>query len=256
MSIEYAVAFSCAPRSQFGEQRLRVLGRLASLHARVVSGSVELGRTPTEESFRFIDNLAEEMALVGQIAVHCAQCPANLGLDSVDGFEGIGCLGRIHFPIDRSFEAFIANRVQLLIDTVVEADWPRLLLVLTDSESPFDGEVTKHLRQVTTKEGMRFFELHAPIPVHSRARRLTTDNVFDLLSGFTCDEADTMGYQREFPVQALDDYQEFLHALFGPDISDDEKERLSRVSPTLRDFQRFSEAISLADELGARVLID
>lgn len=256
MSIEYAVDFSCVPRTKYGERRLRVLGRLASLHGRVVSGAVELGKTPTEESFRFIDNLADEMALVEEIATHCLGCPANLGIGGNSAFEGIGCLGRIHFPIDSAFETFIANRVQLMLDTVAEAEWPRLLLVLADAESPFDGEVTKHLRHVTTKEGMRFFGLHAPIPIHCRSRKLTTDNVFDLLAGFTSGESESTGYQRGFPLAALDDYREFLHEVFETDISEDEHDRLARVSPSLRDFRRFAVAINRAEELGTRVLID
>lgn len=256
MSIEYAVDFSCVPRTKFGERRLRVLGRLASLHARVVAGSVDLGKTPTEESFRFIDNLADEMALVEQISGHCLRCPSNLGIDSDSAFEAIGCLGRMHFPVDSAFETFLANRVQLMLDTMSETDWPRLLLVLTDVESPFDGEVTKHLRHVTTKEGMRFFELHTPIPIHCSSRKLTTDHVFDLLAGFTSSEANTTSYQREFPLAALDDYREFLHELFETGISEDEHLRLARVSPSIRDFRRFAEAINRAGELETRLLID
>src|SRR5262249_60770595 len=75
------------------------------------------------------------------------------------GGETIGCLGRIRYPIEARFERFLADRAHLLSDTLPQEQWPNLFLIVVDSESPFDGEVTKELRRVTTPEGLRFFEM-------------------------------------------------------------------------------------------------
>ena len=77
--------------------------------------------------------------------------------------ESVGCLGRINYPIEAQFEKFLADRIQLSLDTLDKEDQPRLLRILIDPESPFDGEATKELRRVITPEGLRFFELRVPI---------------------------------------------------------------------------------------------
>ena len=40
-----------------------------------------------------------------------------------------------------------------MLDTVDAEDQPRLMHILVDPESPFDGEATKELRRVTTSGG-------------------------------------------------------------------------------------------------------
>jgi hypothetical protein len=112
------------------------------------------------------------------------ECPACLPLAIAGEGEAVGCLGRVNYPIDAHFEKFIADRVQLFLDTTEPEDRPRLFHILIDPESPFDGEATKELRRVTTADGLRFFELRLPIRLSRAGGHLTTDNVFDLLADF------------------------------------------------------------------------
>ena len=88
----------------------------------------------------------------------CPSCPACLPEgDAAGEGEAVGCLGRINYPIEAQFEKFLADRVQLALDTIDSEDQPRLLRILVDPESPFDGEATKELRRVTTPEGPALF---------------------------------------------------------------------------------------------------
>ena len=96
--------------------------------------------------------------------------------------------------------------MQLLLDTLDREDQPRLLRILVDAESPFDGEATKELRRVTTAEGLRFFELRLPINLAREAARINTDNIFDLLAGFRSDDSETTSYTRELAFLATADY--------------------------------------------------
>src|SRR5205085_12570137 len=119
----------------------------------------------------------------------CADCPACLPLEIAGEGEAVGCLGRINYPIDAPFEKFLADRVQLFLDTFDHEDQTRLLHILVDPESPFVGEATKELRRVTTAEGLRFYELRIPIRLTRRGSHLTTDKAFDRLAGFRYDGA-------------------------------------------------------------------
>ena len=115
---------------------------------------------------------------------------------------------------------------QLLSDTLPREQWPNLFLILVDPESPFDGEVTKELRRVTTPEGLRFLSCGRPSSLARRTARLTTDNLFDLLAGFAASDDGASGYQRELPVMALSDYAEFLEALLINGLTACERSRL------------------------------
>ena len=77
----------------------------------------------------------------------CLSCPSCLpeSVDTAGEGESVGCLGRITYPIEGQFEKFLADRVQLALDTIDSVDQPRLLRILIDAESPFDGEATKEL---------------------------------------------------------------------------------------------------------------
>ncbi|HZS45276.1 MAG TPA: hypothetical protein VFC63_09265 [Blastocatellia bacterium] len=265
MSIEYAIEYSCGPRRRYGEKQLRVLGRKANLHARVIAGSLEENRTPTKESVDFVTNLESDMQTVEEVAKSCRECPASLGY-SGDEFgrmastkiapEPIGCLGRINFPVDAVFEQFLANRIQLLLDTVNPEQWPRLLTVLVDPESPFDGEATKDLRPVTSDTGLRFFEMRVPIKLNRNGSRLSMDNVFDLLAGFTNTDNGASGYHRELPNLALADYSEFLETILRMDMSEGEHARLAEKSRSFVQYLRLADAIDRALQLGGRLLLD
>src|SRR2546425_150361 len=210
MSLEFAVDYPCSLRARYSEAHLREWGRLSNLHTILTTGDQSVPSPDKlqwiEESSANIDQLQRETAI-------CEHCPARLPTDTAGEGEAVGCLGRINYPIDAHFEKFVADRVQLMLDTLDHEDQPRLLRILVDSESPFDGEATKELRRVTTAEGLRFFELRVPIRLSRKAAQLTTDNVFDLLAGFRSEDAEATSYVRELPFEATADYYDFLDLL-------------------------------------------
>jgi len=256
LSIEYAIQFKCPVRQRYSEKRLRELGRIANLHARIMISSLSSSVAPTRESIQFISELSGDMARVDEISRICNQCPVRIEIPEPEHIgESIGCLGRIHYPVDAQFERFLADRVQLILDTVRPENWPRLLHILLDPETPFDGENSKHLRTITIDGGLRFFELRVPIRLSRRGSQLTTDNLFDVLAGFMSTDG-TTGYARELPLMALDDYSEFLNAIMHADMSEGERERLVERSRSFPQFLRFVAAIERASEVGGRILID
>jgi hypothetical protein len=278
MSLEYAIEYPCEMRRLYGEQTLRNLGRAGSLVSQIVNLTLENERPPSEESVKFTTELSGELELSEQVAEYCrAHCPAHIEWnfdhkfdeDDLDygnedstssqsnrGHESIGCLGRIRYPIEARFERFLADRAQLLSDTLPQEQWPNLLLILVDPESPFDGEVTKELRRVTTPEGLRFFEMRTPIALARKSARLTTDNLFDLLAGFAASDGGMSGYQRELPVMALPDYAEFLEALLINGLTSGERMRLMSQGSSYSQFVRFTRAVRLAESLSVRLLMD
>lgn len=278
MSLEYAIEYPCEMRRLYGEQTLRNLGRAGSLVSQIVNLTLENERPPSEESIKFTTELSDELELSEQVAEYCrARCPAHIERnfdyefdeDDLDyknegsaasqsgrSGESIGCLGRIRYPIEARFERFLADRAQLLSDTLPQEQWPNLFLILIDPESPFDGEVTKELRRVTTPEGLRFFELRTPIALARKSARLTTDNLFDLLAGFAASDGGASGYQRELPVMALPDYAEFLEALLINGLTTGERTRLLSQGSSYSQFVRFTRAVRLAESLGVRLLMD
>ncbi len=265
-------------RRLYGEQTLRNLGRAGSLVSQIVRMTLENERPPSEESIRFTTELSEELEISERVAEYCrSHCPAHIeqnfdyeitedeydckieGPDSTQpetSGETIGCLGRIRYPIEARFERFIADRAQLLSDTLPQDRWPNLFLILIDPESPFDGEVTKELRRVTTAEGLRFFELRTPISLARKIAKLTTDNLFDLLAGFAASDDGISGYQRELPVMALPDYAEFLEALLINGLTGCERARLHAQGSSYSQFVRFTRSVRLAESLGVRLLMD
>lgn len=278
MSLEYAIEYPCEMRRLYGEQTLRNLGRAGSLVSQIVNLTLENERPPSAESIKFTTELSNELEFSEQVAEYCrAHCPAHVeqnfdyefGEDEFNRSddllnapqsgscgETIGCLGLIRYPIEARFERFLADRAQLLSDTMPQEQWPSLFLILIDSESPFDGEVTKELRRVTTPEGLRFFELRTPISLARKIAKLNTDNLFDLLAGFAASDEGISGYQRELPVMALPDYAEFLEALLINGLSAGERARLRTQGSTYSQFVRFTRAVRLAESLGVRLLMD
>src|SRR5437899_1433411 len=206
MSLEFAVDFRCALRARYDENHLREWGRLANLHTILTTGDQS---APGPDKLQWIESTAAEIDLLQSETAVCSQCPACLPLDTAGEGEAVGCLGRVNYPIDAHFEKFLADRVQLVLDTLDREDQPRLLHILIDPESPFDGEATKELRRVTTDDGLRFFELRLPIRLSRTAARLTTDHVFDLIAGFRSEDSKQTGYEREFPFSATGDYYDF-----------------------------------------------
>jgi hypothetical protein len=266
MSLEYAIEYQCEMRRLHGEATLRALARTGSLISRMVNETIEGSRLPSEESIQFTTRFADELEKAEQVASYCrTHCPAHIDeeykfsdhiSERTRAVEPIGCLGRIRYPIEAKFERFLADRLQLLYDTLVPEQWPQLMHILIDSESPFDGEGTKELRRVTTAEGLRFFEQRLPIALARQASRLTTDNLFDLLAGFTASDGGASGYQRELPPITLNDYTKFLEALLLSDLSEEEKARLHSQSASYSQFVRFACAVSLAEKLSVRLLLD
>jgi hypothetical protein len=253
MSLEFALQYACLLRANYTEKVLRDWGRLSGLHARLTTGDAS---APSDEKLKWVENAREEVERMQEATRICEQCPACLPLDAAGEGEAVGCLGRINYPIEAQFEKFIADRVQLSLDTMDKEDQPRLLRILVDPESPFDGEATKELRRVVTEEGLRFFELRVPIVLTRDAARLTTDNVFDLLAGFRSDDSETTTYTREFPFEATADYYDFLDLLLRSELSQTEILRLTARNRNYLQFLRLLAAIEKAEVLNTRVLID
>ncbi len=256
MSLEFAVQYPCSLRARYSENHLREWGRLSSLHARLTTGDTG---APTPEKLEWVENARAEIELMQAETAICASCPANLFAiaDGVSGEgEAVGCLGRINYPIEAQFEKFLADRVQLALDTIDADDQPRLLRILVDPESPFDGEATKELRRVTTPEGLRFFELRLPIKLSRAAGKLTTDNVFDVLAGFRSEDNEETTYVRELPHEATADYYDFLDLILRNDLSQSELTRLTARGKNYAQFLRLLTAIERAEALSTRVLLD
>lgn len=253
MSLEFAVHYPCTLRARYAEKHLREWGRLSSLHARLTTGDAV---APSEEKLEWVENAREEIELMQAETAICLSCPASLPDGAASEGEAVGCLGRVSYPIEAQFEKFLADRVQLALDTVDSEDQPRLLHILIDAESPFDGEATKELRRVTTPEGLRFFELRVPIRLSRAAARLTTDHVFDLLAGFRSDESEQTTYVRELPFQATADYYDFLDLMLRNDLSKSEITRLTARGKNYAQFLRLLAAIERAEALHTRVLLD
>ncbi|MGB8506818.1 MAG: hypothetical protein WCD76_00300 [Pyrinomonadaceae bacterium] len=253
MSLEFAIEYPCQLRARYAEEHLRAWGRLASIHTRLTTGE---RAAPTEEKLRFVERAGGEIERMQEETLICLKCPASLPRDAAGEGEPVGCLGRITYPVEAQFEKFLADRVQLSLDTIDEADQPRLLRILLDKDSPFDGEGTKSLRSVTTPDGLRFFELRLPIRLAREAAHLTTDNLFDALAGFTSKDAERTTYTRELPLAATADYYDFLDLILRNDVSAAERERIQARSRNYQQFLRLLAALELAESLRARVLLD
>src|ERR671928_327981 len=159
MSLEFALQYACPLRANYSEQHLREWGRLSSLHAKLTTGDAA---APSIDKLEWVEKASPEIERMQQATTVCAHCPACLPLDTAGDGESVGCLGRINYPIEAVFEKFLADRVQLSLDTLDKEDQPRLLRILVDPESPFDGEATKELRRGITKAGLGIFFLPVP----------------------------------------------------------------------------------------------
>lgn len=253
MSLEFAVEFACPLRAQYSEKHLRAWGSLGNIHTRLTTGDKA---APDEDKLRFIENARAEIeTMQGETAI-CSVCPACLPNEAAGEGESVGCLGRVTYPIEAQFEKFLADRVQLLLDTLDAGDQPRLLRILVDAESPFDGEGTKELRRVTTAQGLRFFELRLPISMAREAAHLTTDNLFDMLAGFRSEDAARTTYTREISGAAVADYYDFLDFILRNDLSISEQTRLHTRGRNYAQYLRLLAAHERAEALGARVLLD
>lgn len=253
MSLEFAVEYPCTLRARYSEEHLRAWGRLSNIHTRLTTGE---GHAPTEDKVRFVENARGELERTQAETVVCDACPACLPRETAGEGELVGCLGRVTYPVEAQFEKFLADRVQLTLDTLDKEDQPRLLRILVDAESPFDGEGTKELRRVTTPQGLRFFELRLPIKLTREAAHLTTDNLFDLLAGFRSNDSAQTTYTRELPQAATADYYDFLDYMLRNDLSESERARLHARSKNYAQFLRLLAALERAEALSSRVLID
>jgi hypothetical protein len=240
-------------RARYEEKHLRAWGRLSSIHTRLTTGDTV---APTPDKLRFVEDARAEIELMQEEAMVCSSCPACLPHETAGEGEAVGCLGRISYPIEAQFEKFLADRVQLALDTLDQEDQPRLLRLLVDAESPFDGEGTKELRRVTTAGGLRFFELRLPIRLTREAAHLTTDNLFDLLAGFRSEDGEAHTYTREFPFAAAADYYDFLDFILRNEMSTSEIARLHARGRNYAQYLRLLSALERAEALNTRLLID
>src|SRR3989442_13439683 len=253
MSLEFAIDHPCVLRARYSEQHLREWGRLGNLHTILTTGDQN---APSADKLKWIEDSSDQIESLQRETLVCADCPACLPLERAGEGEAVGCLGRINYPIEAHFEKFLADRVQLFLDTFDRDDQPRLFHILVDPESPFDGEATKELRRVTTAGGLRFFELRIPISLTREGARLTTDNILDALAGFRSDDSEATSYTREFPFSATADYYDFLDLILRNDLSESETLRLHARSRNYAQFLRLLSALERAEALNTRVLID
>lgn len=253
MSLEFTVDHPCGLRARYAEEHLRAWGRLASIHTRLTTGEAS---APTEEKLRFVERAGEEIERMESETAVCGTCPAYLSREAESEGEPVGCQGRVNYPIEAQFEKFIADRVQLALDTVDREDQPRLLRVIVDRDSPFDGEGTKSLRSITTSDGLRFYELRLPIRLTREAAHITTDNLFDALAGFTSGDTARTTYTRELPHAATADYHDFLDLVLRRDLDARERERTHARSKNYQQFLRLLAALERAEALNTRVLLD
>lgn len=253
MSLEFAVQHPCQLRARYAEKHLRDWGRLGNLHARLTTGD---SSAPSAEKLDWVEQASEEIEYLQTETLVCPSCPACLPTEYAGEGEAVGCLGRITYPIEAIFEKFLADRVQLALDVLDQEDQPRLLRILVDPESPFDGEATKELRRVTTNEGLRFFELRLPIELNRVGTGLTTDHIFDLLAGFRSEDVSETSYTRELPSAAVSDYYDFLDLVLRNELNQSEIERLTTRGRNYAQFRRLLAAIETAEALETRVLLD
>lgn len=253
MSLEFAIQYPCVLRARYAEKHLRDWGRLSNLHTRLTTGDTS---APTADKLRWVEDASEEVERMQAETVICPNCPSCLPITAAGEGEAVGCLGRITYPIEAQFEKFLADRVQLCLDTLDKEDQPRLLRILVDPESPFDGEATKELRRVTTSDGLRFYELRLPIRLTREAVEITTDNIFDLLAGFRSEDNEQTTYTRELPFAATADYYDFLDLILRTDLNQSEIARLTSRSKNYLQFLRLLAAIERAEALNTRVLLD
>ncbi len=253
MSLEFAVQHPCVLRARYSEKHLRDWGRLSNIHTRLTTGDAS---APSIDKLRWVENASAEVEQMQEETVVCPDCPCCLPVTAAGEGESVGCLGRVTYPIEAQFEKFLADRVQLCLDTIDKEDQPRLLRILVDPESPFDGEATKELRRVTTREGLRFYELRVPIRLTREAGGITTDNVFDLLAGFRSEDNEQTGYIRELPFAATADYYDFMDLILRNDLNQSEIARLTSRSKNYVQYLRLLAAIEKAEALNTRVLLD
>src|SRR5678809_1266468 len=119
MSIEFALQYACPLRATYSEKHLREWGRLSSLHDRLTTGDEAV---PTSEKISWIERARDEVEVLQEATKICPQCPASLPLENAGDGESVGCLGRINYPIEAQFEKFLADRIQLSLDTLDRED--------------------------------------------------------------------------------------------------------------------------------------
>lgn len=253
MSLEFAIEYPCELRAKYSEKHLRAWGRLNQIHTKLTTGECV---APTTEKVKFVEDARNELEVLQEVSKVCSSCPACLPEAVAGEGEAVGCLGRITYPIEAQFEKFLADRVQLALDTLDEEVQPRLLRILVNPESPFDGEATKELRQVTTRNGLRFFELRIPIKLAREGEHLTTDNIFDMLAGFYSESSEKTTYAREWPHEATADFYDFFTMILSHDLTESERLRAHSRTKNYAQYLRLLAALERADALNARVLLD
>jgi hypothetical protein len=124
---------------------------------------------------------ARNRSLQSESAI-CGDCPALSAAELGGHGEALGCLGESTIRLMLSLKSSSLIVCNSSLTRWIAKTGPAVHIAV-DPESPFDGEATKELRRVTTKDGLRFFELRVPIKL-ARAGETYTDNLFDLIAGF------------------------------------------------------------------------
>ncbi len=265
MGIDYVIPFPCRNREELGEPGLRRWTFLFMIH-KYLQDHPELSRRGLEakewqmpsykgefsepQSFT-IEDVRQVGAAIGQRLRICQDCQANLDPKA----EEFGCVGRINYPLLASFEDFIAERLQRVIDRRGVEEWPTLLNLILRSDSPFDGATIARLRATELRGGSRLLERREPVAFQRAGDGISTDHILHALLGLASPSHAETGYSREIPRELVSIYMDFLAGLLYAHLSEERVVDFSRSCSTYLQFRWMHRALRLAFKLDAPLLI-
>jgi len=265
LGIDYVIPFPCQNREALGEPGLRRWTFLYMVH-KYLAEHPELNQRGLEDrqwqmpSYRgeraepepfSIDDVRLVGAEIGKRLRICQDCPANLDPKA----EEFGCVGRINYPLLASFEDFLGERLQRVIDRRGIEEWPTLLNLILRSDSPFTGAPVARLRATELRGGSRLIERREPVAFQRAGDGITTDHILHALLGLASPNGSATGYAREIPRELLSIYQDFLAGLLYEQMSEARVIEFSRSCSTYLQFRWLHRALRLALRLDLALLI-
>lgn len=265
MGIDYVIPHPCRNREDLGESGLRRWTFLFMIH-KYLQDHPELSHRgletkewqmpsykgePSEPQVFTIEDVRNVGAEIGKRLQICRDCPANLDPKA----EEFGCVGRINYPLQASFEDFIAERLQRVIDRRGVEEWPTLLNLIMRSDSPFDGAPVARLRATELRGGSRLLERREPVPFQRAGDGISTDHILHALLGLSSPNSADTGYGREIPRELVSIYVDFLSGLLYAYLSEERVVEFSRTCASYLQFRWMHRALRLALKLDAPLFI-
>ncbi|MBM4116157.1 hypothetical protein FJ251_00170 [bacterium] len=265
MGIDYVIPFPCQNREELGEPGLRRWTFLFMVH-KYLAERPELNRHGLADkqwqmpSYRgeqvepeafTIEDVRKVGADIGKRLRICRDCPANLDPKA----EEFGCVGRINYPLLASFEEFLGERLQPLIDRRGVEEWPTLLNLILRTDSPFTGAPVARLRATELRGGSRLLERHEPVAFRRAGDGISTDHILHALLGLASPNSADTGYAREIPRELLSIYLDFLAGVLYERMSEERVIDFSRSCSTYLQFRWLHRALRLAFKLDLPLLI-